>query len=373
MNILINASNSKAGGALQVADSFISCLPAFGRHRFFILLSDQLSYLSDRIARTENCRAIPYNLKHTLRGVLWAENRELDRIVESCGIDAVFTIFGPSLWRPRVLHVCGFARPQIVYPESPFFRKIGREKYLKYKLSEFVKLRNFARSSDVLVTENSDVSERLSRKIRNKRIYTVTNYYNQVFDNPSERVDDITLPAFDGITLLTVTANHPHKNVDIIYRTADYLEANGIDLKVRFVLTLTEKEFPLTDRYRKYVCLIGRVRIAQCPHLYEQADIMFLPTLLECFSASYPEAMRMGVPILTSDLSFARALCGDAAMYCDPLSAASVVEKLLLLRDAKVRADLCAKGKIRLGAYDTFDTRAEKYIEIIEKNYKNGL
>lgn len=371
MNILINASNLKTGGGSQVADSFISCLHRYGRHRFFILLSDELSYLSDRISRTENCRCILYNLKHTVKGAWWGRNKELDRIVESCGIQAVFTIFGPSLWRPRVLHVCGFARPQIVYPESPFFRKISGAKYLKYKLSEFVKLRNFDRSSDVLVTENGDVSERLSRKIRNKRIYTVTNYYNQIFDNPSDWANDIRLPEFDGITLLTITACHPHKNVDIVYKIVDYLESNRIDLNVRFVLTLTEKEFPLTDKYRKYVRLVGRVRIAQCPHLYEQADVMFLPTLLECFSASYPEAMRMGVPILTSDLPFARALCGDAAVYCNPLSAESIVEKLRLLRDAKVRDELCAKGKIRLGVYDTFDTRAEKYIDIIEKNYRS--
>lgn len=371
MNILINASNLKTGGGSQVADSFISCLHKYGRHRFFILLSDELLYLSDRISRTENCRCIPYNLKHTVKGALWGRNEELDRIVEACGIQVVFTIFGPSLWRPGVLHICGFARPQIVYPESPFFKKISGIRYLKYKLSEFVKLRNFERTSDILVTENLDVSCRLSQKIKNKKIYTVTNFYNQIFDSPADWVNDIRLPEFDGITLLTVTANHLHKNLDIIYRVADYLESNRIDLNVRFVLTLTEKEFPLTDRYRKYVHLVGRVRIAQCPHLYEQADVMFLPTLLECFSASYPEAMRMEVPILTSDLPFARALCGDAAMYCDSLSAESVVGKLLLLRDANVRADLCAKGKIRIKEYDTFDVRAEKYIDIIEKNYKS--
>lgn len=368
MNILINTSNLKAGGGLQVADSFVSCLPVYAKHRFFILLSDELLYLADRLARAENCHCLPYNLRHTLSGILRGRNRELDEIVERHEIQAVFTIFGPSLWRPRVPHVCGFARPQIVYPESPFFKKISGAEYLKYKFAEWLKLCNFRKTSDILITENRDVTERLAEKIKNRPVHTVTNFYNQLFDTPAEWIDDIRLPEFSGITLLTVTANHLHKNTDIIYKVIDCIESRGIRLNIRFVLTLTEKEFPLTDRYRPYVHLVGHVRIAQCPHLYAQADIMFLPTLLECFSASYPEAMRMEVPILTSDLPFARGLCGEAAMYCDPLSAEDIVGKIARLQDETLRNTLIAKGKARLKEYDTFKTRAEKYIEIIEKN-----
>ena len=61
--------------------------------------------------------------------------------------------------------------------------------------------------------------------------------------------------------------------------------------------------------------------ITECPSLYEQADVMFQPTLLECFSATYPEAMKMQRPIVTTDIEFAHGLCGPAAHYYSPLSA----------------------------------------------------
>lgn len=38
-----------------------------------------------------------------------------------------------------------------------------------------------------------------------------------------------------------------------------------------------------------------------------------MPSLLECFTATYPEAMRMERPIVTTDLAFAQGLCGEAA------------------------------------------------------------
>lgn len=70
----------------------------------------------------------------------------------------------------------------------------------------------------MLITENVDVSERLGSKLPHKKIYTVTNYYNQVFDNKEKWINDIQLPPFDGISLLTIAANYPHKNLDIIPR-----------------------------------------------------------------------------------------------------------------------------------------------------------
>ena len=57
--------------------------------------------------------------------------------------------------------------------------------------------------------------------------------------------------------------------------------------------------------------------ISECPSLYRQSTFAFQPTLLECFTATYPEAMRSGKPIVTPDLEFARGLCGGAAVYYD--------------------------------------------------------
>lgn len=93
---------------------------------------------------------------------------------------------------------------------------------------------------------------------------------------------------------------------------------------------------------------------------------MFLPTLLECFSASYAESMRMDVHILISDLPFARGLCGNAAEYCDPLSPQSIVDKIIKLQDIKRKAELIELGHKLLKEFNTVKDRADKYIQIIQ-------
>ena len=128
----------------------------------------------------------------------------------------------------------------------------------------------------------------------------------------------------------------------------------------------------LKEKYKDRILLIGKVDINTCPSLYDKADIMFLPTLLECFSASYPEAMKMGKPILTSDLSFAHSLCGDAALYFDPLSPQSIVEAIQRINVDKILVSvLIENGRKQLHVYDNAEQRCDKIIKLLEKIYCN--
>ena len=78
----------------------------------------------------------------------------------------------------------------------------------------------------------------------------------------------------------------------------------------------TAKEYPVNapHNYDERIEYLGKININQCPHLYVQSDAVFLPTLLECFSASYAEAMLMKKPIITSDLGFAHCAAASQAM-----------------------------------------------------------
>ena len=102
---------------------------------------------------------------------------------------------------------------------------------------------------------------------------------------------------------------------------------------------------------------------------------MFLPTLLETFSASYPEAMKMKKPILTSYLDFALDICGDAALYFDPTSAEDIADKILMLSvDENLYQNLVSQGTERLKKFETPESRVKKYMEIFEKHsVKNTL
>ena len=153
--------------------------------------------------------------------------------------------------------------------------------------------------------------ETLKRFFPEAKVYTVTNYYNHVFDLPENWTRNVNLNLDlnedlnendNGkmVTMLTVSSTAVHKNLGIMVPVSEYLERVHPDFRFRFVLTCNEAPFPLPEHLRKHFVFIGKVDVAECPNLYEQADIMFMPTLMECFTATYPEAMRMEVPIVTT-------------------------------------------------------------------------
>ena len=84
------------------------------------------------------------------------------------------------------------------------------------------------------------------------------------------------------VTIQTVSSTAVHKNLGIMVPVSEYLERVHPDFCFRFVLTCDETPFPLPEHLSKHFVFIGKVDVAECPNLYEQADIMFMLTLLEC-------------------------------------------------------------------------------------------
>ena len=368
---LINCSNLKAGGGLQVADSICGQLQRFHQHQFVVVLSKYLKNTYVHIKQYNNVILYEYDINNSVCTILLGWDKFLDGLVCTHGVEVVLTIFGPSRWIPKVPHLSGFALPQLVMPESPYFQRMSRLERLKWKIWCGVRIWSLKRSANAFWTENPFISERFSKLMRVDRVYTVSNFYNQVFDKPDGWSRAITLPLFDGVTCLSVSANYPHKNFGIIPDVIKTMRRTNSEMKVRFVLTMEEKNMPVDDDVKDSILFIGNVDVSECPNLYEQADIMFMPTLLECFTATYPEAMRMEVPIVTTDLEFARGLCGDAACYYSAVDAESAAEAIYRVATKKEYANrLVANGKEQLKKFDNYEQRAEKLIGILEKMIK---
>lgn len=373
MKILVNASNLKRGGGLQVADSICCFLNKYPQYKFIVVLSRHLINTAKVIGTYSNVNVVIYDIPKTISHVLSGRDKLMDELVEKEKIEAVLTIFGPSLWIPKVPHVSGFARPHCVLTDSPYFSRMGWREYFKSYCERKILIWDFKRCADVYFTENKFISEKLSRIFKNKKIYTVTNYYNQIFDTPARWTDEIKLPTFSGTTLLTIGANYPHKNFSIIAPTIKYLQKYYPSFKCRFVLTISENELDINDEFIKdKIVFLGKVPLSECPNLYNQCDIVFSPTLLECFSAVYPEAMRMSKPIITTDLDITRSLCDDAALYYNALSPEAFGDAIYrVANDSKLQKDLIDNGMHQLSKYDNYEARAEKLIKIIEKECLN--
>lgn len=364
MIFLINCTNIKAGGGLQVADSVCCELNRFQQHRFVVALSSALNGTKNKISEYDNVKVFSYDVRNNLKTLVLGRDSFLDTLTKEYGIDAVLTVFGPSRWVPRVEHLSGFARAQLLLTDSPYYKTLTWKDRLVYKIWTW----SFKRCSKNYFTENPYISAMLPDLLGNLEVYTVTNYYNQVFDQP-ESWQNVNLPKFIGTTLLTISSFNPHKNFPIMAEVCRCLQKNHPEFSFRFVLTLDREQcFFITPDIESCFVTLGRVDVSACPSLYQQADIMFMPTLMECFSATYPEAMRMEVPIVTTDLDFAHGLCGDAACYYEAMNAEAAAEAIFKVATDKEYANkLTEAGKSQLKTFDNYEQRADKLIKILEE------
>ena len=155
MNFLINASNIRGGGGLQVTDSICGLLYKYPQHRFVVVLSSAFSKTEERIKHYQNVSVLRYGINRSIITMLTSRNRTLDRIVHKESIDAVLTVFGPcGGWRPKVPHLCGYARPQLILTQSPYYQEFTFKDKIGLRLLKHL----FCRCSSIFYTENKLIS-----------------------------------------------------------------------------------------------------------------------------------------------------------------------------------------------------------------------
>ncbi|PKP02028.1 MAG: hypothetical protein CVU14_04135 [Bacteroidetes bacterium HGW-Bacteroidetes-9] len=377
MKMVINTSDIKVGGMLQVALSVIDELRNFPEHDYHVFLSPEVERQVRKDKFPENFRFYSfirysgYSAALMRKWMTYKKLKQLQLLEKLIKPDVVFSVFGPTYWKPKAPHVAGFATPQYVYPESPYFSEVPFSHRIKQTLFGWLRQWLMIRNIDFLIAETEEVKQRLINILRidEHRVFHISNTLNEIYNKPEKWTYRAKLPEREPgeLRLVTVSANHLFKNLCIVNEVINQIKILRPQLKVKFILTIHRREFKDLGTNRKYVHFTNRLNVDECPYLYSQCDFMFLPTLLECFSASYPEAMKMGLPILTSDLVFAREVCGDAALYFDPVNAHDIAEKIVYLHEnTELQENMKAEGLKRLTDFGTATERVEKYLKIAE-------
>jgi glycosyltransferase involved in cell wall biosynthesis len=368
MRLLINTASTFKGGGVQVARSFIEELKKFSEHEYHVVLGEAISktIITSEYPSNFHFYTIPYRPATRVFSFKGSDTffKDLEDKVKP---DCVFTTSGPAYWRPRAPHVMGYNLPHYIYKDSPFFKTLTLYKRLYWMLKGQVIKYFVKRDADAYVVQTDDVNQRLKHWIGRDKIYTVTNTFGSHFlkdfkDNPS------TLPAREAgeFRLLMLSAWYKHKNFSVINQVSKLIEENKIP-GIKFVLTLPEESFEnhFTAAAKKHIYNIGPVKPDECPALYRDCDGIFLPTLLECFSATYAEAMVMNKPIITSDLGFAHTVCGPAALYVNPVDPQQILDAIVSLKDSEeLQTKLAQNGKVMLQKLLTARERADHYLNI---------
>lgn len=152
--------------------------------------------------------------------------------------------------------------------------------------------------------------------------------------------------------VLAVASDNPSKNLARLALAVQQLEPTlGIELVL--VGGGNPRVFagggaPQGDRVRR----LGPVGDPSLKALLQGALVLAAPSLYEGFGLPPLEAMDCGCPVIAGRAAALPEICGDAALYVDPLSASDIagaVRRLCL--DQALREELRARGRARAGGF----------------------
>lgn len=128
------------------------------------------------------------------------------------------------------------------------------------------------------------------------------------------------------LRLFYPAASYPHKNHGLLKDiSAPELWPVGA-----LVLTIPPDDNPNPNA--QWLRCTGRLDREGVLDEYSSADALLFLSLAESYGFPLIEAMFLGLPIICADLPYARALCGDGAIYFDPRNSASLLAATQLLK-----------------------------------------
>lgn len=372
MKIAINATNIHAGGALQVATSFVYELS---------LIKPESGFMYDVFVSTEVKDALESLSIKTVNfnGYYEHNNDGIKTLFVPAGVnfekyDLCFTVFGPNYLRVKAKkEIVGFAQPWLLDFDNPLSRNMGFVERNILRAKFFIQWLFFLRA-DHLIVELEHVKRSLvdHKGVDSNKVSVVYNTVSSLYLDSSKWNSIAIDKANVQIALGIVTRDYPHKNLAVLPYVAEIL-AEKYKLNVHFYTTLNNVEWATKGHnFKKYVSTVGSLSPDQCPSFYEQMDGVVFPSLLECFSATPLEAMAMSKPLFSSDRGFVRDVCGDYSNYFDPENPEDIAKKIAdYFHSDTDYSESLREARNHALNFSTAKGRAEKYLEIIQQHIKD--
>jgi len=243
-------------------------------------------------------------------------------------------------------------------------------------------IRKASRLNDVIVTVSEFSKKDIIKKVGvpQEKLKVIPNGLREP-SKPDEITEKELTSRFnlgDGF-ILNVGGIHERKNIARLVRAFSKLvnqhgypgkllitgsiSGAPYQIKMKNLCDAAVKEAGMTER----IVFTGFISDNELDALLMRADFLIYPSLYEGFGIPILEAMQMGTPVITSNITGTREVAGDAAVLIDPYDVDKMAEEMSrLIVDEKLREELSRKGKERARSY-SWERTAEEYLELYEK------
>lgn len=172
--------------------------------------------------------------------------------------------------------------------------------------------------------------------------------------------------------IIYVGNSYPYKNLDRLLEALKILPDNLslVNPSPRSIFRERLGEKARAEGLTGRVFLPGYVPDEDLAVLYRAAEAYVFPTLSEGFGIPPLEAMASKLPVVCSDIPVLREVCGDNALYFDPLNVQDMADKInLVIGDKKVSSKLVQEGLERARQF-SWRKMAAQTLQIYEEAVK---
>jgi glycosyltransferase involved in cell wall biosynthesis len=147
--------------------------------------------------------------------------------------------------------------------------------------------------------------------------------------------------------ILSVGTREPRKNLKCVIEAFNLIakKYSGIELVIAGKYGWGDQELTNQQIYKPRIKILGFVKQEDLVRLYKNAICLVYPSLYEGFGLPVLDAMSLGCPVITSNVSSLPEVGGDAVLYVDPKYTEDIKNSMIrIIESNELREELINKG-----------------------------
>lgn len=391
LSVAVNAVSAKSGGAATYIENlgkelarsdhgnrYLFCVPT-KRVASLKGLGDRISIVASDVGYRSSWRR------------LWWDQVTLRRILRKEHVDVLVSSSDFGMWFPPCKQILMVRNPLFFSPS--FLRTVLPNKSRQFRLEFWIRrwlISLSVRASDIVITASQSMMTDLKHHIPVPDGKAVVNSFGVPLErfswNHSGGSVKIPRESDRSFQLLYISEYSDYKNLTTLLKAVSIMRTQGM-ADFRLVTTADPSQFPEVEIVTReqdralvshpliapFVKFTGSIPYEDVPNLYMQSDLFVFPSLAESFGHPLVEAMASGLPILASDIPICREICGDAAVYFNPLDPYELAEKITFLRnDSGLRRRMGEVGRKRAEIHFDWRDHVRRLMQVIERMAVNG-
>lgn len=374
--ILLNATTNIIGGGVKNSALLVKMALLDNSFEWHFAISSQVADLLDDFGIDLDLPNIIVFKDSPARNR--KSKKKLKFLESTIDPDIVYTMAGPAYVKFKKKHVMGISNGYITHATWEAFMVFGSW-YKTLKFMSKVAVQSLeSRRADNLIFQTETARNNFNKRMFFSKSQTIviSNAFDESIIN-SFVGDKFNEEKNDTILIICPGADYLHKGFQFIPKIAKQIKKLKEKCEeFKFILTLPDgKLWSLISKESKQLGVeenivnYGPYSYNDVAKIYEGSHIVFIPSLLETFCASYLEAILMNKPLVVSNRSFAREVCGSYAIYIEPKDFnATALELLKVMRTKFMTPE---KYQMRQEILMKFGSQKERFDQI--KSYLESL